>query len=84
MCYKVPELFARKRFLWRGNWQAHIQSVASLGRLLAGLQIDYYRFACVGNRIRIFRPLRGLHLANSTVSPGSRLGLPSHARFAGL
>jgi len=52
--------------------------------LLAGLQIDYYRFACVGNRIRIFRPLRGLHLANSTVSPGSRLGLPSHARFAGL
>ena len=48
------------------------------------MQTADYWFSLRGNRIRIFRPSGGLHLADSTVSSGLRLGLPSNARFAGL
>ena len=64
----------------RASW-ASAGGVASVVRCV--MQIGDYRFAC-GNTPPSSSPCGGCGRENSTVSPGSRLELPSHARFAGL
>jgi hypothetical protein len=77
----------RRGDLRSGSHEVGMIAAARTSDEAATVDLMITSLACGSNDVRsgwFFRPLRGLAAAGRNPTPGSRLGLPSFARFAGL